>query len=148
MRTLSPGAAASCAMASRAMSSGSNFRGFFEGCGARGGGVGFRLAVTRSPDPRRPAPQIEAGQDRQNTDDDPNFLCPSEARIAPETQGIGEERDRGNETPIRASADVLDTAISPLFDHLIGPEQEGLSLTQGCVRAPGPTQSRAVVRFW
>jgi hypothetical protein len=50
--------------------------------------------------------------------------------------------------PIRACADVLVTAISPLFDHLIGPEQERLSLAQGCVRAPGPTQSRAVVRFW
>jgi hypothetical protein len=31
------------------------------------------LAITQSPDPRRPAPQIEARQDRQNTDDDPNF---------------------------------------------------------------------------
>src|SRR5258707_11845909 len=51
----------------------------------------------RSPDPRRPAPQIEACQDLQNTDDDPNFLYPSEARIAPETKGIGEERDSGNE---------------------------------------------------
>src|SRR6266851_8043807 len=40
------------------------------------------VLMDRSPDPRRPAPQIDAGQDRQNTDDDPNFLCPSEARIA------------------------------------------------------------------
>ena len=40
---------------------------------------------------------MDAGQDRQNTDDDPNFLYPSEAQIARETQGIGEERDRGNE---------------------------------------------------
>src|SRR6266478_6811883 len=55
------------------------------------------VLMDRSPDPRRPAPQLEACQDRQNTDDDPNFLYPSEARIARETQGIGEERDSGNE---------------------------------------------------
>ena len=29
-----------------------------------------------------------------------------------------------------------------------GRREDLLRLTQGCVRVPGPTQSRAVVRFW